>query len=306
MSSAPVDIRKVTMIFMDVDKHVSPFEVLTFIDLFPEAHVLLYSNVTPEDAKKITQDAMFSRGGRNAKIFIGGSDVDKVLEVLETVKKAMFPPFEMPIIVDPRGAYTTAAAAVGKMYALSMKLGLGDLKGKKVAVLAGTGPVGMAAVKIFALEGADVVVTSRSLERAKAVAERVNREIGAEKVRGVQAAKPEEIGAAISDADMVLATGAAGVQLLPLSVLTEYGRRCKIVADVNAVPPTGIEGLNPKDDGKEILPGVYGIGALRIGDLKNKLIAELFKKVVEASKGVFDFVAAYNLLKDLINKGLIK
>ncbi len=299
-----IEIRKVTMIFLDTDKHVSPFEVTTFIDLFPEAHVLLYSNVTPDDAKKIIQDAMFSRGCKNTKIFIGGSDVDRALEILEIAKKTMFPPFEMPIIIDPRGAYTTAAGAVGKIYMLMKKLGLGDFKDKNVAVLAGTGPVGIAATKIFALEEANVIVTSRSLSRAEAVATKINKEVGAERVKGVQASSPEEIGRAIENVEIVLATGAAGVQLLPLSILKDFGKKCKIVADVNAVPQLGIEGLKPKDDGKEIIPGVYGIGALPIGALKNRILEELFRKVVESRKGIFDFVSAYNIFKEVLAKEL--
>ncbi len=299
-----IEIRKVTMIFLDTDKHVSPFEVTTFIDLFPEAHVLLYSNVTPDDAKKIIQDAMFSRGCKNTKIFIGGSDVDRALEILEIAKKTMFPPFEMPIIIDPRGAYTTAAGAVGKIYMLMKKLGLGDFKDKNVAVLAGTGPVGIAAAKIFALEEANVIVTSRSLSRAEAVATKINKEVGAERVKGVQASSPEEIGRAIENVEIVLATGAAGVQLLPLSILKDFGKKCKIVADVNAVPPLGIEGLKPKDDGKEIIPGVYDIGALPIGALKNRILEELFRKVVESRKGIFDFVSAYNIFKEVLAKEL--
>jgi len=187
---------------------------------------------------------------------------------------------------------------------LMKKLGLGDFKDKNVAVLAGTGPVGVAATKIFALEGANVIVTSRSLSRAEAVATKTNKEVGAERVKGVQASSPEEIGRAIENVEIVLATGAAGVQLLPLSILKDFGKKCKIVADVNAVPPTGIEGLKPKDDGREIIPGVYGIGALPIGALKNRILEELFKKVVESRKGIFDFVAAYNIFKEILAKEL--
>ncbi len=299
-----IETRKITMMFLDTDKHASPFEVLTFIDLFPEAHILLYSNITPDDAKKLIQDAMFSRGSKNTKIFIGGSDVDRALEILDVARKTMFPPFEMPIIVDPRGAYTTAAGAVGKIYMLSIKLGLGEFKDKNVTILAGTGPVGVAATKIFALEGANVIVTSRSLSRAEALATRINREVGVDRVKGVQVASPEEAGRAIENSEIILATGAAGVLLLPLSILKSFGKRCKIVADVNAVPPLGIEGLKPDDDGREVIPGVYGIGALKIGALKNRILVELFRKVVEAKKGIYDFIAAYSVAKEIITKEL--
>jgi len=296
---------RLAIIFLDTDKHASPFEPLFVADLFPDALILTYSNVEPEDAKKIVQDAMFPRGPKGVKrtkIFIGGSDVNKVEKIVEAVKQSMFPPFELAVLVDPRGNNTTAAAAVAKMLQLSLKHGLGGLEGKNITILAGTGPVGFASAVLASMEGASVVITSRSLERAQSVAQRVNREVGSEKARGVKASTPEEVGKAIEGADMVLATGAVGIRLLTLDILRQYGKRVKIVADVNAIPPTGIEGLEPGDEDKEIIPGVYGVGALRIGALKNTILLELFKKLAQTPKGILDYRAAYEIAKSLISK----
>lgn len=301
--------RKIVIIFLDTDKYTSPFDILTAIELFPEAQILKYSNVEPEDAKKLIQDAMFPRGpeGTNyTKIFIGGYDVDKALQILEIAKKTMFPPFELSVIVDPRGAYTTASAAVAKTYLLSVKKGLGDLNGKNVTVLAGTGPVGSVAARLYAIEGANVTITSRRMSKAIAVATKINEELGEDKIKGMEAAIPEEVGKAIKNADIVLSAGAAGVQLLPLEILKEYGKQCKIVADINAVPPLGVEGLNPNDEGKEILPGIIGVGALKIGTFKNKIAAELFKRAVEAPKGIFDYKIAYEIAKKMVKAKLEK
>lgn len=55
-------VRKTVIIFIDTDKHVSPFDILTAIDVFPDAQVVPYSSVLPEDARRIIQDAMFPRG----------------------------------------------------------------------------------------------------------------------------------------------------------------------------------------------------------------------------------------------------
>lgn len=297
--------RKLAILFLDTDKHVSPFEPLLVADLFPDAQLLLYGNVEPRDAKRIVQDAMFPRGPKGikyTKMFIGGYDVGKVEEIVEIVKKTMFPPFEFTIIVDPRGANTTAAAAVAKALELSLKHGLGDLKNKNVTILAGTGPVGVATAILCGLEGANVIITSRSQERALNTAQRINKEIKAEKVKGVKAASQDEIGKAIQEADIILATGAAGIRLLELNTLKKYGKRCKVLADVNAVPPTGIEGLKPSDEDKEVIPGVYGVGALRIGMLKNSILAELFKLAAKTPKGILDYRAAYEIAKKMIKR----
>ncbi|MEM4623466.1 MAG: methylene-tetrahydromethanopterin dehydrogenase N-terminal domain-containing protein, partial [Desulfurococcaceae archaeon] len=103
--------RKLAILFLDTDKHVSPFEPLLVTDLFPNANLFLYSNVEPEDVVRIVQDAMFPRGPKGVKytkMFIGGYDVEKVEKIVEIIKKTMFPPFEFTVIVDPRGANTTA------------------------------------------------------------------------------------------------------------------------------------------------------------------------------------------------------
>jgi Methylene-tetrahydromethanopterin dehydrogenase, N-terminal. len=152
---------KPIFIFLDTDKHASPFDILTVIDLIPDVVVLKYEQVTPDDAEKIIYDAMFPRGPKGAKftkVFVNGKDLNTVNAIVERLRKIMFPPFELAVIVDPRGSYTTASAAVLKTLQLSMKLGLGSFEGKSVTVLAGTGPVGIAAAWLYASEG----LTSRS------------------------------------------------------------------------------------------------------------------------------------------------
>jgi hypothetical protein len=294
---------KQVIIFLDTDKHASPFDMLMSVDLYPDARIFYYSNVEAEDAKKLVQDAMFPRGPKGAKhtkIFIGGYNAKKAEAILETAKKVMFPPFEIAVIMDPRGAHTTGSAMVAKALNLSLEKSFGDFKGKKVVVLAGTGPVGRIVSHLCGCEGAEVSITSRSQEKASSAANRTNRELGVERVHGFKAATAETIGKVISDADIILSTGTAGIQLVPKNVLKESGKRCKVVADINAIPPLGIEGLRPDDDGAEVFHGVWGIGALTIGTFKNEIEAELFKKAMEAKKGVFDYKVAYLAAKSLL------
>jgi len=291
---------KKVFIFLDTDKHASPFDMLTTIDIFPDAAILKYEDVTVEDAEKIVYDAMFPRGpggAKHTKLFINGRDFKRANEILEKVKRCVFPPFELAIVIDPRGAYTTATAAVAKTLELSLGKRLGNLENKEVTVLAGTGPVGRTAARLYASEKANVVVTSRSLQRASSVATKINEEIGSVRARGVQAQGPEEIGKAIENAEIVLSAGAAGIQLLPFDVLKDFGKNCRILADINAIPPLGIEGLKSKVDGEEVLPKIFGIGALAIGQLKNKIEAKLIRRAAEEPKGIFDYKIAYEIAK---------
>ena len=294
---------KKVFVFLDTDKHASPFDILTIIDVFPDAAILKYEDVTVEDAEKIIYDAMFPRGpegAKHTKIFINGRDFKRVNDILEKAKKCMLPPFELAIIIDPRGAYTTATAAVAKTLELSLVNEFGGLGNKAVTILAGTGPVGQTAARLYASEKANVIVTSRDLQRASSVVTKINEEFEGERVRGVEAQTSDEIGKAIENAEIILSTGAAGTQLLPLDVLKEYGKKCRIVADINAIPPLGVEGLKSEADGEEILPNVFGIGALAIGKLKNKVEAELIKRAAKEPRGIFDYRMAYEIAKKTV------
>jgi threonine dehydrogenase-like Zn-dependent dehydrogenase len=204
------------------------------------------------------------------------------------------------MIVDPRGAHTTGATQVAKVYETYEKKELGTLEGKKAVVLAGTGPVGQVCCKLLALEGADVYLTSRKLEKAKAIARKLNEELDIKRIKGIRVSTDEERIEAVKGAEVILATGTAGVQLLPFEILKNHARECKVIADVNAVPPYGIEGLKPTDDMIEVLPGVFGIGAIVIGSLKNEIEVKLIEDALAASKGVFDYKVAYKVAKSLV------
>jgi methylene-tetrahydromethanopterin dehydrogenase len=87
----------------------------------------------------------------------------------------------------------------------------------------------------------------------------------------------------LRDADVILTTGKAGVQMVSETVLKTLPRG-KVVADVNAVPPTGIHGLSANDDLKEIAPGIRGIGALAVGVLKYDVEMEMLETIRTADK----------------------
>ncbi len=298
---------KTVFVFLDTDKYCSPFDMLVATDAFPDSMIFKYENVTSEDAPKIVFDLLFPRGpegAKHTKIFINGSNFEMVEKVVEATQKAMkSAPWGNSIIVDPRGGYSTAAAAVAKTFGAAMEKGFGTLEGKKVTVLAGTGPVGQTAARIYAAEKANVTITSRTMAKGQAVADKINQEVGAERVKVVEVAKPEQTADAVKDAEIVLSAGAGGIQLLSQA---QIGASCKIVADINAIKPLGVECLGSNDDGKEIKPGVFGIGALAIGKLKIKTETEMIKRATAEPQGLFDYSIAYTIAKDAILKKLAK
>ncbi len=300
---------KTVFFFLDTDKYCSPFDILVAIDAFPDSSIFKFENVTGEEAPKIVFDLLFPRGPAGAahtKIFINGSNFEEVEKVVAATQKAMkSAPWGNSIIVDPRGGYSTAAAAVAKTFGASMEKGLGGLEGKKVTVLAGTGPVGQTAARIYASEKADVTITSRSLAKGQVVADKINAEVGAKRVKVVEVSKPEQTAAAVKDAEIILAAGAGGIQLLTKADI-DAATKCKIIGDINAIKPLGVEGIGPNDDSIELKSGVFGIGALAIGKLKIKTEVEMIKRAVAEPQGLFDYAIAYTIAKEQILKKLAK
>ncbi len=278
-------------------------------DIYPDAAVYKFENVSGDDAGKIVFDALFPRGpfgAAHTKFFINGSNFEMVEKVVsETMKAMASAPWGNSVIVDPRGAYTTAAGAVAKTLGLSLEKGLGTLEGKNVTVLAGTGPVGQTAARIYAAEKANVIITSRSLAKGQAIADKINKECGAVRVKVMEVSKPEQTADAIKDAEIILAAGAGGIQLMTAADLAK-AKKAKIVGDINAIKPLGVEGLDSNDEAKELKAGTFGIGALAIGKLKIKVETDMIKRATEAASGLFDYGIAYDIAKTQILKKLAK
>ncbi len=254
------------------EKNLSPFDVNMAVDA-GWLSTIPYTQLEPGEIPALVQDAIFSRGPagvRRTGLFIGGRDVKTAMQMLDAAQKAMVPPFEVSAFADPSGAFTTAAAMVALVENELVKNGL-SLAGANVLCLGGTGPVGQIAAVLAAQSGALVKIIGRQLEKAQAVAKLCNTEYGGGKITiegDADANKP----ALIQSADVVLATAAAGVEVLNAE-LVAAAPKLKVAADVNAVPPSGIAGLDPFNKGTVLngsTSGAVGLGALAIGNLKYK------------------------------------
>lgn len=266
--------RKHLLYFLTTDPFPSPFDINMAYDAGFHA-VIPYGNVTEETGTLLVHDIIFSRGPKGAKfsaIFIGGNDVELAEKLREAAVKSMFPPFQVSLMIDPKGAYTTAAALVAKV-----EKAFGGFRGRKAAILGGTGPVGRIAATLCAKNGCEVIIGSRSRESAERLAKAIGEKSGGV-VKGAQMGTDEEKIPILQGVDLILATAKAGVQILSQAAL-EALPQGKLVADVNAVPPTGIAGLNPEDDLKEIAPGIRGIGAIAIGVLKYDVEMEMLETI---------------------------
>lgn len=285
-------------------KNLSPFDVNMAIDA-GWISAVPYINVEPSEVRGLVQDAIFSRSPKGlvrTGIFIGGRETKQAMDMLKLAKNAMVPPFEVSVFADPSGAFTTAAGMVAAVEKeLADKFGT-TLAGKNILALGGTGPVGQAAAVISAQAGANVRIIGRQLDRAERTAELCSQEFGDGKITitaGADADKAEYI----KTADIVFATGAAGIELLSAELIAS-APQLKVAADVNAVPPAGIAGVDAFDNGKPIagsISGAVGIGALAIGNIKYQAQSRLLKRMLESEKPLYlHFEHAFEVAREFI------
>jgi hypothetical protein len=259
-------------------------------------HITAYGGVTAANVGGLVEGAIFTRGPKDKKntaLFIGGGNMAAGQALLAAVQAKFFGKFRVSIMFDCNGSNTTAAAAVAWLAHGR------SLRGKHAVVLAGTGPVGQRAAALLSSEGATVTITGRKLDAVQTATASIKSRFGID-VEARAAATNEDRAAAIAGAHIALATGAAGITLLQSSQWQQHPT-LELVADANASPPAGIEGVAMADRGTEshgkILFGPLGFGALKLA-LHRACIARLF----DQNDLVLDAEEIYALAKTMVGK----
>ncbi len=283
-------------------KHTSPFDVNMALDAGYDA-VLAYTNVTLDEVTGLVQDAIFSRPpklGVRTGMFFGGKNASLALDMLARAKKALVPPFGISFFADPAGSFTTAAAMMACVEKVLKDKKQCGLKGLKVAVFGATGVVGFASAVIAALEGSDVTLVGYDgIKRVSDSASEIKTRFSVG-VRAADGSDDSKKSAILAESEAALCAGRAGVLILSKAQLAA-AQQLLIAADVNAVPPAGVEGLDMQANGQQLTPGgALGLGPLAIGNIKYKTEFGLFQKMIAAAKPVqFDFRDAFALAREL-------
>ena len=273
---------------LDVDALPASFDSIVAVDAGVET-ILPYGGVTEEQVTDLVHGAIFTRAPKDlhrTAIFVGGSDVAAGERMLEQVQAAFVGPMRVSAMLDANGANTTAAAAV-----IAARRHV-SLSGAGALVLAGTGPVGQRAARLLAREGASVRLASRSRKRADAAASRVTESVGGE-VTGCESSDEAELANALAAADVVVSAGAAGVQLLP-ERLWQASEGPRVLIDLNAVPPAGIEGVEATDDAAQ-RHGRTAYGAIGAGAIKMRIHRAAIRALFESNDRILDAEQIYEL-----------
>lgn len=276
----------------DTDQHPAVFDTVVAYDGGAD-HVIGFGDLTPDNISALVEGAIFTRAPKDKKntaIFIGGSNIIAGQNLLAAVQKKFFMGFQVSVMLDSNGSNTTAAAGIATL------ANHVSLAGKKAVVLAGTGPVGQRAAVMLAQEGAEVTLTSRHIFSAEEACYAMHERFGVH-LNALEASDCDARGEAIRDAQVVFATGAAGVELLKPEHW-ENNSTIEIMADANATPPIGIGGTDMMDRGV-VRHGKTVWGAIGFGNLKLALHRACIAKLFEANNQVFDAENIYALAKQM-------
>ncbi len=256
--------------------------------------IMSYGGITEGDVRDLIHGCIFTRGPKDLKntaVWIGGNNMSAGEQLLAMAQDALFPPFSVSIMLDSNGSNTTAVAAVVKIEET-----LGDLTGKKVLILAGTGPVGQRAAGLLAKDGARVTITSRKPEQGDKARQFISARFNVE-VDAVAMSDPAKLPELLEGTEILLNSGPAGVQMVPRSAWTA-AKDLKIAVDLNAVPPLGIEGVDVNDAGEK-REGVMVYGAFGVGNFKTKLHKACVTKLFTQNDLVLDAEAIADVARGM-------
>lgn len=274
---------------LDSDRHPSVFDRVVAIDAGVD-ELFSYGGVKPDEVEALVHGAMFTRGPADlhqTAIFVGGHNVAVAEEIVGVVARTFFGPLRCSVMMDASGANTTAAAAV---MACARHV---DLQHTKALVLAGTGPVGQRLALLLVRQGAAVWVGSRSKDRAEDVCAAISERIDGAHVYPAAISDAESVLRHPERFQVLLAAGAVGTRLLHRSQI-EQQSELRVLIDLNAVPPTGLEGVEPADKGRQV-GSIFQYGALGVGGLKMKIHRAAVARLFEANDLVLDAETIFDL-----------
>ena len=294
-------------------KNVSPFDVNMAYDAGFDK-IMPYTNVALEEVVALTQDAMFSRSTSNKQglsgiqreaLFFGGRDIHVALEMQKAAVLSLFTPFEMSTMSDPSGAFTTAAAMIAKIDA-HLKLNHQTLAQQTIAIFGASGTVGTTAALIAAAQGASVqLIAHKDVLQTQAYADALFKKY-AFKLQVVDGTTDVAKTQILEAATVAICAAIAGVRVLEIEHFAQ-SKTLKIIADVNAVAPSGAAGVDVMSDGgliagTQILGQIVGIGALMIGQLKYKTQQKLLQNMLASDVPVhLDFNDAFEMARDILS-----
>lgn len=278
------------LVQLDTTASVSVFDTIAALDAGVDT-VLPIGGMDVLAVPKVVQDALFCRApGSNTAFWIGGMLHEAAQAIFDAVRLQMTAPFAVGVALDPSGANTTAAAIISVLRGC---VAPGD---GPVWVVGASGMVGQAVSVMAGLLGYSVVMMGPSLANLQAARSRIVQRYGivAPTLREVSSGERAEPVAA------VVAAGPPGREVFDPTGLVQAA---KLLIDVNAVAPSGIRGVSPRDRNTPVKGGAAW-GAWAVGTRKMALQHRLVQRLFETPIAAFDCPQILDLADEFLSDAL--
>jgi hypothetical protein len=287
--------KRTILIHLDTDEQPSAFDRVVAVDAGVD-ELFSYGGVRPEAVQGLVHGAIFTRGPKDlhrTAVFIGGSDVAAGEALLQEVNRHFLPKFglQVSVMLDSNGANTTAAAAV-RCAARHLDLAAAT------ALVLGTGSVGQRVGRLLARQGAAVRFGTRRPERAEALCGDIRAAVPGAKLEVAKTATTDGLRHALTGCSVLVSAGPPQVTLASQEVWQGVAG-LRVVVDLNAVPPTGVEGVAVHEQGQADDQGRHRYGAIGVGGLKMKVHKAALAKLFTAHNLTLDSVAVYAIAAGL-------
>lgn len=302
-------MKKRILYFLSPNENVSPFDVTLAVDAGFDL-VIPITSIKTSNVTNLIQDAVFARPPmrfNDTGIFIGGQNVHMATDMIEAAKDAMVGPFKVGLFADPNGAYTTSASVAALAESALIQLTGNGMQGTNVSVF-GPGPVGLCTAILAAKQGAKVNLCQLIDDDDEGFSMRFCERYHAE-VSWKVAETKQQRESILEESEVIISTAKAGVRIIENESL-KNAENIVLALDTNAVPPAGIECVEPQSNLERYKVGsneIATIGPFTIGNLKNKTQSGLFKQMHAGEKAAkIDFTDSYEFALSCLQEKLKK
>lgn len=140
-------------------------------------------------------------------------------------------------------------------------------------------------------------LASRSLEKSRATCDMLAKVADAAKLTPCETASAAGVLTSTTGVQLVVAAGAAGVQLISAEQLSAISS-LKLAIDLNAVSPSGIAGVEVMDKAKD-RSGLLCYGAVGVGGNKMKIHHACIRRLFESNDQRLETTAIFELGRSL-------
>lgn len=237
----------------------------------------------------ILEGAMYTRPQHSrhlTALMLGGSKIHTVEELYRSTLNLFWKDYRISVLVDPKGAYTTASSLVS-----TIVKEFPDLFGHKVSILNGTGPVGITTAKLLSLIGAEVCIVGSDPYHTEHASSYLNGECNLN-VDTIVAQNEQSRFEAIRNSFGVISAGHRGLNLISTDILKKSSD-IKFIADYNSTEPYGISKIKLNSLGERI-EGIAHFGPIGIGRTKLSLQKNALRSLFEDYTRQLDLSNLYN------------